>query len=155
MYPEHNMEKSLSIVLLYHNKRENLPTIIEQVENALLKTYKQNQTDNVEVVVVNNDSTNNTKQWLHEQQHEVPLVVVSHDKRQKYNTAVHNELTKTQNTRVAYINNNKQFEPIQIINMLLLINAQQTNIITNIRTDHQNSMYHQNINWIYNVAVRH
>jgi glycosyltransferase involved in cell wall biosynthesis len=154
MYPEHGMEKSLSIVLLCHNERENLPTVIEQVESALLKTCEQGQADSVEVVVVNDGSNDGTEQWLHEQQLDVPLVVVSHDKRRGYGAAVRSGLAKAQGARVAYMDGDGQFEPIQIMDMLLLMDAQQADMVAGIRTDRQDSMYRRSVGWIYNVAVR-
>jgi len=148
------MSLHLSVVLLCHNELENLPGVLSQVTDALLRIQNEGHADTAEVIVVDDGSTDGTEEWLAKEQNPIPLSVVRHKTRMGYGAAVRSGLDNATGDLVAYMDGDGQFEAIQLMDMIVLMGAQKADMVAGIRAERNDNFYRRSVGWMYNAAVR-
>lgn len=113
----------LSLVLPCFNEAPNLPEVFAQISKWIVDTH-----GDVEVIAVNDGSSDNTAMVLQQLQEQYPwLTVVAHDVNKGYGVAVRSGLDAGSHDVLAFMDSDRQFRPEDL--SLLLPKLQEVDFV--------------------------
>jgi len=138
---------SISAILPAHNEAENIKTTVENCVSYL----KQNTSD-YEVIVVNDGSSDNTKQIVEELSSANPKVVlVNHEINKGYGAALRSGFDEAKKEFIFFMDSDGQFD-IQDLDRLLPL-ASMENVVIGYREDRADSAVRSLNAWMYGMYI--
>ena len=140
----------ITVVLLCHNEKENLPTVLLGVDGVLRGL------GTAEILVIDDGSHDGTAAWLRAGVTgiQVPLRVERHPRRRGYGGAVRSGLRYATGNMVIYMDGDGQYDPEQIRTMLDTQSRHGCDIVAGIRTHRHDPPHRRLIGVAYNGALR-
>lgn len=140
----------ITVVLLCHNEKENLPTVLSGVDRVLRGL------GTAEILVIDDGSHDGTEAWLQAGVAGIvaPIRVERHSRRRGYGAAVRSGLRCATGKMVVYMDGDGQYDPEQISAMLLTQSRHGCDVVAGIRTNRHDPAHRRFIGAAYNGAVR-
>lgn len=137
----------ISIVLPAHNEEKNLPVLIPAIIGHMRET-----SHSYEIIVVDDGSTDGTREVLSRLAKGIPLRIVSHLVNRGYGAALRSGFTVATKSWVFFTDSDCQFDFSEID--LLIGFTESADIVAGYRADRKDNTLRRFNAWLFNFAMR-
>jgi len=141
--------KSLSVVFPCYNDSKTISDLIRTADRV-----GRSVADKLEIIVVNDGSTDNSPQVLADIQKKIPvLMVISHAKNMGYGATIWHGLKSAGNDYVFYTDGDGQYDPAELVKLVEKLGP-NTMLVNGYKTNRQDALYRIMIGKLYNFFVK-